>query len=75
MSHINSDLSNNTIKSIPEELFTLTNLTVLDLSNNAIDDLPNMFDSLYGLQELIVSGNNLLRLPPSVINHQTLETL
>lgn len=68
-------MSNNAIRFIPDELFTLINLTVLDLSNNLIDDLPDMFDSLPNLRQLVVSGNNLLRIPPSVVNHQTLDVL
>nr|POE51651.1 leucine-rich repeat-containing protein 40 [Quercus suber] len=56
-------LANNHISSLPAELFTFTNLTVLSLRSNELSRLPAAIGRLQNLQELNVSGNQLKFLP------------
>jgi internalin A len=44
---------------VPEQLRSLTNLTMLDLRKNALDTLPEWFGSLTNLTTLQLSGNKL----------------
>nr|POE63703.1 isoform 2 of ras suppressor protein 1 [Quercus suber] len=56
-------LANNHLVSLPTELFTFTNLTVLSLRSNELNRLPAAIGRLQNLHELNVSGNQLKFLP------------
>ncbi|THH19805.1 hypothetical protein EW146_g1431 [Bondarzewia mesenterica] len=56
-------LAQNQISSLPAELFTLQNLTVLSLRNNSLTYLPPQIAQLRSLRELNVANNRLTLLP------------
>ena len=59
--YFTDDLSK--LTEIPEEVFKLKNLKVLNLSYNKISNLPESLGKLTSLNELYLSGNQLTSLP------------
>ena len=51
---------------IPEEVFELTSLKVLNLSHNQLSYLPESIGNLANLTTLNLSGNQILNLPKSI---------
>ena len=51
---------------IPEEVFELKHIKVLNLSGNSIDKLPESIGTLSNLTQLILSNNQLESLPESI---------
>ena len=60
---------------IPEEVFELTHLKVLNLSHNLLSKLPDYFDNFPNLEVLYLSSNRLSKLPPSFTSLSNLTTL
>ncbi|OUM63008.1 hypothetical protein PIROE2DRAFT_10533 [Piromyces sp. E2] len=56
-------LSNNKIKSIPDELFTLPKLRYLYLQNNEIESVPPSITNITRLEEYNLSNNDIKNLP------------
>ncbi|KAF2405064.1 hypothetical protein EJ06DRAFT_578318 [Trichodelitschia bisporula] len=56
-------LANNSLRTLPLTLFSLTNLTVLILRNNKLTALPPAIAQLENLVELSVANNRLTTLP------------
>ena len=56
-------LAKNELVSLPPELWTLANITVLSLRNNELTELPPSISRLRNLQELNIAGNQLRWLP------------
>ena len=63
------DLSNNLLRSVPDNLCSMTSLTQLFLRNNQIGDydFPKSLAGLTKLRDLNMSGNRLEAIPPQVI--------
>ncbi|XP_044270197.1 leucine-rich repeat-containing protein 59 [Tribolium madens] len=59
------DLSNNHLKTLPDNFTTLTHLTKLDLSKNQLTELPEEFGDLVKLKYLDLYQNKLEYLPLS----------
>lgn len=59
-------LSHNILKEIPEEVYYLTNLRLLDLSNNMIESLANRPLEMPYLEELHLSTNQLEKVDSSL---------
>lgn len=51
------------LRKIPDEVFLLKNLEILDLSKNKLQELPPQIAELTALQQLDVSSNKLTTLP------------
>lgn len=51
------------LKSIPKEIWSMTNLQYLDLSKNKIDSIPPQIKNLTKLQVIILSKNKISELP------------
>lgn len=67
-------LSRNALRSLPPELFTLTNITVLSLRGNKLTELSPSIAHLRNLKELNVASNRLQYLPWELfglIQHRT----
>ncbi len=60
---------------IPEGLFGLSNLHVLEMKRSKISTLPDDFARLENLVELDLSNNNLNHIPPVLFRMQQLEVL
>ncbi len=60
---------------IPDEVFELTHLKVLDLSDNQLSTLPESISNLSNLSELYLSKNQLRSLPESLGNLTSLNSL
>ena len=54
------------LKTVPLEIFKLTNLQELDLSKNKISEIPAGIENLTNLTILDISANNLSTLPPEI---------
>ena len=59
-------LAGRNLTSVPDEVFTLTNLVELDLSRNKLTSLPPEIGRLTWLQEISLTGNELITLPPQL---------
>ncbi len=57
---------------IPNELWTLKNLEVLNLVNNGLIKLPEEIGSLNSLKELYIGGNKIKTIPKSIENLKNL---
>jgi len=55
-----------TLRSIPQWVFRLTNLKVLDLGGNAIAEIPSEIGKLTNLQILFLSQNKIHEIPDSI---------
>lgn len=51
------------LKTIPKEIWSMTNLQYLDLSKNKIDSIPPQIKNLTKLQVIILSKNKISELP------------
>jgi hypothetical protein len=72
----NLDLSSMGLTEIPQEVFKLTNLVILNLSNNKLSELPTELFSLNKLKELDISKNLFTNLPhKELIAMKSIETL
>src|SRR5450432_907472 len=60
-------LSNNSLRRVPGELFSLDNVAVLSLRCNLLVDLPSAIGRLRRLIELNVANNNLHFLPYEIL--------
>jgi Leucine-rich repeat (LRR) protein len=60
------NLSRTKLKTIPADVFRLTNLRELDLSKNKIDSIPPEIGLLVNLASLNLAGNNLELLPDEI---------
>ncbi|OLS25335.1 MAG: Internalin-A precursor [Candidatus Heimdallarchaeota archaeon LC_3] len=67
--------SYNKLKTLPGELFTLSELAILDLSNNRLKSLPDNLDNLTSLRRLLLSNNDLKSLPENVYKLKNLQKL
>lgn len=56
-------LSRNQLTTLPSELFSLTNITVLSLRNNDLQHIPSAIARLEKLVELNIAGNGIRYLP------------
>ena len=56
-------LSGNKLQSLPHELFTLANISVLSLRNNELTGIPPSISSLTDLKELNIAQNSITYLP------------
>ena len=65
------DLSSNQLKTLPESVGNLVNLTQLDLSRNKLNTLPESVTKLTNLTQLNLSRNKLETLPESVTKLKT----
>ncbi|MDR1878696.1 MAG: leucine-rich repeat domain-containing protein [Bacteroidales bacterium] len=54
------------LKKVPDEIWSLTDLIILDLSNNRLDSLPHQVGNLIHLQQLILNRNYLASLPTAI---------
>ena len=68
-------LNNMGISQIPEEVFSLSQLKVLDLSGNDIDFLPASINKLSTLRELFLTNNKLKEIPVEITELSRLEDL
>ena len=68
-------LSSNRLRSLPESLCALENLTTLKVDNNALESLPAQLGHIVALAELNASKNRLDWLPPSIGLLRHLHTL
>ena len=51
---------------IPEEVFALASLKVLELSNNALGEVPDAISRLTNLEYLNISSNDLGEVPDTI---------
>lgn len=56
-------LSGQKLRTIPEEVFRMSNLQILNLSGNRIEDVPAEIRNLKNLQIIILSNNRIRVLP------------
>jgi Leucine-rich repeat (LRR) protein len=63
------------LKAVPDVVWDLTELTVLDLSNNRLDSLSQGIGNLIHLERLILNRNYLLTLPVEIISLSRLSFL
>ncbi|KAI0027214.1 hypothetical protein K488DRAFT_91138 [Vararia minispora EC-137] len=69
------NLAQNTIRTLPPNLFVLQNLTFLSLRNNQLDFIPPQISELRSLQHLNVALNWLPFLPAEILTLPKLEQL
>ena len=72
------DLSNNLIRSLPQEITSLTSLTHIYLRNNLLgdDDLPKDMGTLkLTLRDLNISGNRFTTIPSTILSLRGLRNL
>ena len=60
------NLKNLGLKTVPESLRTIRNLTLLDLEGNKIQGLPSWIGELSSLEVINLSSNQLQELPPEI---------
>lgn len=68
-------LSNQQLKSIPDEIGILINLTILNLSDNQLKSIPKEIGNLINLTILNLSNNQLTNIPEDIGNLTKLEIL
>ena len=59
-------LKNMRLKEVPQAVWSLSNLTVLDLSNNKLRSLSEHLGELHHLERLIINRNDLYELPKQI---------
>ena len=59
-------LSQLSLRTVPAEVFTLTDLVRLDLGDNHLSELPEQIGQLTSLEQLWLNNNPLAELPPQV---------
>ncbi|EEQ85781.1 leucine rich repeat protein [Blastomyces dermatitidis ER-3] len=60
-------MTNNRLKTLPAEVFELSNLSVLSVRHNELEQIPGSIGNLTKLRELNVGGNQLSYLPFEVL--------
>ncbi|KLJ11470.1 hypothetical protein EMPG_13329 [Blastomyces silverae] len=60
-------MTNNRLKTLPAEVFELSNLSVLSIRHNELEQIPGSIGNLTKLRELNVGGNQLSYLPFEVL--------
>ncbi|OJD15019.1 hypothetical protein AJ78_04704 [Emergomyces pasteurianus Ep9510] len=60
-------MTNNQLKTLPAEVFELSNLSVLSVRHNELEQIPGSIGNLTKLSELNVAGNQLSYLPFEVV--------
>eukprot|EP01101_Sappina_pedata_P008174 TRINITY_DN4489_c0_g1_i1.p1 TRINITY_DN4489_c0_g1~~TRINITY_DN4489_c0_g1_i1.p1 ORF type:complete len:806 (+),score=282.62 TRINITY_DN4489_c0_g1_i1:132-2420(+) len=68
-------LNSNQFEEIPEDLFLLSSLKIIDFTSNSISVLPSDFELLFELTELLLSNNSIGNVPESLMTLGCLETL
>jgi Leucine-rich repeat (LRR) protein len=61
------DLSCKNISFIPNEIYGLTNLEILNLSKNRISSIDSKIESLVNLKSLDLSDNSLMEVPSEIM--------
>ena len=69
------DLSENKLKTLPEELYLLKNLRMLNLGQNRLKALPEQMGKLQALERLYLNGNDLSELPKAIGKLKNLKVL
>ena len=71
------DVSNNLLRTIPQAITNLVNLTHLYLRNNEIgdEDLPKDMRGMINLRDLNLSGNRLRTIPQSLFHLEGNESI
>lgn len=69
------DLSNNKLRSIPEQIGRLRRLRFADFGANKLENLPEELGDCKSLKELHLNENHLQHLPENLKNLERLETL
>jgi hypothetical protein len=69
------DLSSNHFFECPQEILTLSHLTVLSLRENRLKELPSDLDKLEKLEILNISKNQIEELPESIVKLSRLKKL
>ena len=72
---IKLSLKRKKFKTIPNEIWNMTNLQFLDLSKNKIDSIPPQIKNLKNLQILILSKNKINNLPEEFYQLQNLKVI
>ena len=61
------DLSGLGLRSLPPQVWNLTNLTFLNLEHNELTALPSEIGYLTNLTGLVLADNQLIGLPPEIV--------
>lgn len=69
------DLRGLKLKTIPPEVFQLTELKHLDLSKNKLSEIPEDLGNLKNLEELNISSNKIKKLPDGLCKLSNLKSL
>ena len=69
------DISESNLKTVPEEMYRLSNLTTLNLGGNHLTELPSEIGRLSRLQCLLLHDNQLSELPSEIGQLTELRTL
>lgn len=69
------DLSSKGISFIPNDVFALVNLEILNLSKNRLSSIDGKIDTLVNLKSLDVSDNSLMEVPSELLKLQKLQVL
>eukprot|EP00058_Branchiostoma_floridae_P022281 XP_002607771.1 hypothetical protein BRAFLDRAFT_82780 [Branchiostoma floridae] len=69
------DLSNQGLTSIPDEVFNITDLEILNVSNNKLTNIPDAINRLQKLHWLDAERNMLRKLPRGICSLSNLEVL
>ncbi len=65
----------NRLKFLPNELFNLAQLEILELNNNALEALPSEIGNLVNVKVLNLNINSLQGLPQEIVNLKKLEMI
>jgi Leucine-rich repeat (LRR) protein len=68
-------LINIKLKTLPKEIWNLTNLEVLYLNDNKLTTLPKEIGNLVNLEKLYLHGNSLTKLPETILELNKLRKL
>lgn len=69
------DLSSKNISYIPNEVYALTSLEILNLSRNKISSIEAKIEQLINLKFLDLSDNSLMEVPPELMKLAKLQVL
>ena len=69
------DLSGLGLKSLPPQVWNLTNLTFLNIEHNELTELPSEIGYLTNLTGLVLADNQLIGLPPEIVKLTQLDLL
>jgi Leucine-rich repeat (LRR) protein len=68
-------LQNNNLKTLPKELWRLSNLQELNLGSNQLETIPEQIGLLSNLRELFIHDNQICSLPTQIGNLEKLVVL